>query len=66
MVSQASPVVSTLNLSFVFKRCASSLRLAGALEIRAHAKRVGMPGDDFYSVVTTVVVRADPIETKSA
>jgi hypothetical protein len=25
-----------------------------------HAKRVGMPGDEFYPVAATVVVRADP------
>ncbi len=34
--------------------------------IREHAKRVGMPGDEFYPVVTTVVVRADPAEQKAA
>jgi hypothetical protein len=28
--------------------------------IREHARRVGMPGEDFYNVATTVVVRADP------
>lgn len=28
--------------------------------IREHARRVGMPGEDFYKVATTVVVRADP------
>jgi hypothetical protein len=32
--------------------------------IREHAKRVGMPGDDFYPVLNTVVVRDDP--TKAA
>lgn len=30
--------------------------------IREHARRVGMPGNDFYKVATTVVVRADPME----
>lgn len=28
--------------------------------IREHARRVGMPGEEFYLVATTVVVRADP------
>lgn len=32
--------------------------------IREHARRVGMPGDDFYPVLNTVVVRDDP--TKAA
>ena len=27
--------------------------------IREHARRVGMPGDEFYKVATTVVVRSD-------
>jgi hypothetical protein len=30
--------------------------------IRDHARRVGMPGDDFYKVAATVVVRSDPAE----
>jgi hypothetical protein len=30
--------------------------------IREHARRVGMPGDEFYKVATTVVVRSDPAE----
>jgi Protein of unknown function (DUF4242) len=34
--------------------------------IREHARRVGMPGDEFYPVVTTVIVRADPAEAGSA
>lgn len=34
--------------------------------IREHARRVGMPGDDFYKVATTVIVRADPKEEKFA
>jgi hypothetical protein len=34
--------------------------------IRDHAGRVGMPGDEFYPVVTTVVVRADPAEQNVA
>jgi hypothetical protein len=28
--------------------------------IREHAKRVGMPGEEFYKVAATVVVRDDP------
>lgn len=28
--------------------------------IREHARRVGMPGAEFYPVATTVVVRPDP------
>lgn len=28
--------------------------------IREHARRVGMPGHEFYPVVTTVIVRDDP------
>ena len=34
--------------------------------IREHAKRVGMPGEEFYPVITTVVVRADPAKAKAA
>lgn len=34
--------------------------------IREHARRVGMPGDEFYPVMTTVVVRDDPIEARAA
>lgn len=34
--------------------------------IREHARRVDMPGDEFYPVVTTVVVRADPVKKKAA
>src|SRR5262245_51940157 len=30
--------------------------------IREHARRVGMPGDEFYNVAKTVVVRDDPVE----
>ena len=29
--------------------------------IRDHARRVGMPGEEFYPVATTVIVRADPM-----
>ena len=34
--------------------------------IREHARRVGMPGDEFYKVATTVVVRDDPVEAAVA
>ena len=34
--------------------------------ISEHAKRVGMPGDEFYPVAATVVVRADPSEAQVA
>ena len=34
--------------------------------ISEHARRVGMPGDDFYKVATTVIVREDPKEKKVA
>ena len=34
--------------------------------IRAHARRVGMPGDEIFPVVTTVVVRDDPAEASEA
>ena len=34
--------------------------------IREHAKRVGMPGEEFYPVATTVIVREDPAEAKAA
>lgn len=30
--------------------------------IREHARKVGMPGEEFYKVATTVVVRPDPVE----
>lgn len=33
---------------------------ADAEAIREHARRVGMPGHEFYPVATTVVVRPDP------
>lgn len=28
--------------------------------IRDHARRVGMPGEEFYPVATTVIIRPDP------
>jgi hypothetical protein len=34
--------------------------------IREHARRVGMPGDEFYPVATTVIVRPDPAAAKAA
>lgn len=34
--------------------------------IREHARRVGMPGDEFYRVATTVIVREDPVQTATA
>lgn len=34
--------------------------------IQEHARRVGMPGDEFYPVGTTVVVRNDPAEAVAA
>lgn len=33
--------------------------------IHEHAKRVGMPGEEFYPVATTVIVREDPAEAKA-
>jgi hypothetical protein len=30
--------------------------------IREHARRVGMPGNEFYPVATTVIIRPDPVE----
>ena len=34
--------------------------------IREHARRVGMPGEEFYAVEATVVVRPDPVEAVAA
>jgi len=34
--------------------------------IEEHARRVGMPGSEFYKVATTVVVRDDPKEAAAA
>ena len=34
--------------------------------IREHARRVGMPGEDFYKVATTVVVCPDPVQMMAA
>jgi hypothetical protein len=37
-----------------------------AESIREHARRVGMPGEEFYKVATTVVVRRDPAPSAAA
>ena len=34
--------------------------------IREHASRVGMPGDQIFPVVTTVIVRDDPADASAA
>lgn len=34
--------------------------------IRAHAARVGMPGEEFYEVATTAIIRPDPVEMAMA
>ena len=34
--------------------------------IREHARRVGMPGDEFYKVATTVIIREDPKQALAA
>jgi len=34
--------------------------------IREHARRAGMPGDQIFPVVTTVVTRDDPAEASAA
>jgi len=34
--------------------------------IREHARRVGMPGDQIFPVVTTIIVRDDPKEAEAA
>lgn len=34
--------------------------------IREHARRVGMPGEEFYPVAGMVVVRPDPVEVVAA
>ncbi|EYD78092.1 hypothetical protein Rumeso_00328 [Rubellimicrobium mesophilum DSM 19309] len=34
--------------------------------IREHARRVGMPGEEFYPVASTVIVRPDPVEAVPA
>lgn len=33
--------------------------------ISEHARRVGMPGDEFYPVMNTVVVRPDPAQAET-
>jgi hypothetical protein len=39
---------------------------ADGAAIREHARRVGMPGEEFYPVAETVIVRADPAPTAAA
>jgi hypothetical protein len=34
--------------------------------IREHARRVGMPGEEFYKVADTVIVRNDPMMPQAA
>jgi hypothetical protein len=34
--------------------------------IREHANRVGMPGEEFYPIAATVIVRPDPVDAKAA
>jgi uncharacterized protein DUF4242 len=34
--------------------------------IREHARRVGMPGDQIFPVVKTIVVRDDPADASAA
>lgn len=34
--------------------------------IREHARRVGMPGEDFHKVAATVVVNPDPVMMQAA
>ena len=36
-----------------------------AESIREHAKRVGMPGDQIFPVLDTIVVRDDPAKSKA-
>ena len=37
-----------------------------AQSIREHARRVGMPGDQIFPVVKTIIVREDPAEASEA
>lgn len=39
---------------------------ASGAAIRAHAARVGMPGEEFYEVATTAIIRPDPAEMATA
>ena len=34
--------------------------------LREHARRVGMPGDEIFPVVNTVIIREDPTEGSAA
>jgi hypothetical protein len=50
--------------SYIVKEPASSGASASmrraTRKLREHARRVGMPGDQIFPVVTTIVVRDDP------
>ncbi len=41
-------------------------RLGSPQALREHARRVGMPGDEIFPVVNTVIVGRDPTETSVA
>ena len=41
-------------------------RARDAQSIREHARRVGMPGDQIFPVVKTIIVREDPAEASEA
>ncbi len=34
--------------------------------LREHARRVGMPGDEIFAVINTVIIRDDPTERSDA
>ena len=34
--------------------------------IREHARKVGMPGEEFYPVADTVIIRPDPVRATAA
>jgi uncharacterized protein DUF4242 len=34
--------------------------------LREHARRVGMPGDEIFPVINTIVIREDPTRTSAA
>ena len=34
--------------------------------IREHARRVGMPGDEIFPVLKTIIIRDDPAEASAA
>ena len=37
-----------------------------AESIREHARRVGMPGDQIFPIVDTIIVREDPVKAAAA